>query len=550
MISNFNGNKPVQNSNNPVNNQPVGPKTLQRADYETNLGIISRDKMLSYMGAPPRFNFTFMGKTYGMSKEYSAVMKGLDNFHANYAKLNDKPVSQSGALLSDLISNLEDALKAANDYRSKHANDPAKKHRCGVMEDVGKNCEKELAQLRGIEKHAENFDASLTAGGVLKCLKHGIDHPSLLSNAHTKDQMMGDPVPLGKGALNSVSLVTYRKPNGEIEQKVLKPLSNTKGEGLGRDSAIGIPLNNLQSAQRNIASSLVAGLLGQQDMIPKPEVVIHGDTVCLEMNLAKGEDVLGERMIPCSDELNRTFRQWEADGDSLALEFTKATKIGTDDNGLAVYGQPQEVVRDLPITSEEPNSLTASLQKGLLDLQVIDLICGQVDRHQHNYFVRIEGGEAKITGIDNDTSFGTSTTSTYNFGNGTKDKVTVPWPGLPPLMSFDMFKNLMSITEGKLTETLQRSGLNDDAISVAVTRLNVVKAHAVELEVTGRVVENFEEWTFTDEESGTTMTATEYLMSVPNDSYVRQYAELRNGQIEKDLPLLQIDASKHDLGND
>ena len=202
------------------------------------------------------------------------------------------------------------------------------------------------------------------------------------------------------------------------------------------------------------------------------------------------------------------------------------------------------------MTDGEPNSLTASLQKGLLDLQVIDLICGQVDRHQHNYFVRIEGGEAKITGIDNDTCFGTRAESQYNFGDGPKEKVTVPWPGLPPLMSFDMFKNLMSITEGKLTETLQRSGLNDEAISVAVTRLNVVKSHAVELETTGRVVENFEEWTFTDQESGKTMNASEYLMSVPNDSYVRQYAELRNGQIEKDFVLLHIDPSKHDLGND
>jgi len=48
----------------------------------------------------------------------------------------------------------------------------------------------------------------------------------------------------------------------------------------------------------------------------------------------------------------------------------------------------------------------------LLSLQVLDFICGQVDRHGANYFIEMEKDEhgknviKKITGIDNDTSFG------------------------------------------------------------------------------------------------------------------------------------------------
>ena len=48
-----------------------------------------------------------------------------------------------------------------------------------------------------------------------------------------------------------------------------------------------------------------------------------------------------------------------------------------------------------------------SFQKDLSDLQVIDYLCGQTDRHAGNYYVKMDGNNmVGLTGIDNDLSFG------------------------------------------------------------------------------------------------------------------------------------------------
>ena len=52
-----------------------------------------------------------------------------------------------------------------------------------------------------------------------------------------------------------------------------------------------------------------------------------------------------------------------------------------------------------------------TIQKELTSLQVLDYICGQSDRHIHNFFLDKAGGKQykHVHGIDNDSSFSTGT---------------------------------------------------------------------------------------------------------------------------------------------
>ena len=52
--------------------------------------------------------------------------------------------------------------------------------------------------------------------------------------------------------------------------------------------------------------------------------------------------------------------------------------------------------------------ITPAMQKSLADLQVLDNLLGQVDRHTQNHMLQSDkqGRAIGVTGIDNDFSFG------------------------------------------------------------------------------------------------------------------------------------------------
>jgi hypothetical protein len=64
--------------------------------------------------------------------------------------------------------------------------------------------------------------------------------------------------------------------------------------------------------------------------------------------------------------------------------------------GKNAYGETTKAFLDI-------NYANANIQKGLSDLEVLDYITGQTDRHAGNMFVDPESG--KVTGIDNDLAF-------------------------------------------------------------------------------------------------------------------------------------------------
>ena len=67
----------------------------------------------------------------------------------------------------------------------------------------------------------------------------------------------------------------------------------------------------------------------------------------------------------------------------------------------------------------EEQEITALMENGVLkrqaaDLQALDCICGQIDRHMNNVMFQVDprtGGIVGLKGIDNDMSFGLSDTT-------------------------------------------------------------------------------------------------------------------------------------------
>lgn len=138
--------------------------------------------------------------------------------------------------------------------------------------------------------------------------------------------------------------------------------------------------NNNNIAQRNSAMSTVAEILGMGDLIARSESAVLTDG---------------------SKKYKGTF-----------MESAKGTDL--------MHCQPGDPLLSSDTTVDMES---VSLKKQLSDLQVLDYICGNIDRHVGNMLYQTHGTDSrnlrldKIQGIDNDCSFGTITTGMQRLPN-------------------------------------------------------------------------------------------------------------------------------------
>lgn len=147
---------------------------------------------------------------------------------------------------------------------------------------------------------------------------------------------------------------------GEKLGKAGTAIGMAAGEGMLKDACYD---------KRNSAMSMVADILGM------PDVIAHSENMHLVVRTKNGKKVIKGTAMAA------------ADGEDI-------TKVNSRSNFAGVSAS----------SFENP-----SLIRDISNLQVLDYICGNPDRHEKNmvYKVTPDGRVIGIQGIDNDTSFGT-----------------------------------------------------------------------------------------------------------------------------------------------
>ncbi len=118
------------------------------------------------------------------------------------------------------------------------------------------------------------------------------------------------------------------------------------------------------------------------------------------------------------------------------------------------------------------NYETYQVKKQLADLQVLDYICGNVDRHGGNMLYDVDPVTKNlkgIVGIDNDSNFGTVVK------DANKKQQRLPGVNEMRVISKDMADTIINLTEGELKSTLHGYGLSQKSIDAAWERTKQLK---------------------------------------------------------------------------
>lgn len=200
--------------------------------------------------------------------------------------------------------------------------------------------------------------------------------------------------------------------------------------------------DKINMTRRNVATSRVAELLGIGNLVAKSETAELYDE-------KTGHTIRGNLME-------------KARGSMSAKDFLAEPCNERNDNS-----------KDVKVNT------TGGFQRDLCNLQVLDVICGQIDRHEGNYFIsQNEKGELSgIQGIDNDASFGTDEAPSLAKNKGGKQraifdiktgKMTLPY------MDKNLAERIKQLDPDMLRFAL-KDLLKNEEIEAAVKRLEHTK---------------------------------------------------------------------------
>lgn len=202
---------------------------------------------------------------------------------------------------------------------------------------------------------------------------------------------------------------------------------------------------NVNMSRRNVATSRVAELVGMGNLIAKSE------------------------LATIKDDKNNSFT-------GITMERAKGTSsAGAVANKEKTSGKPNQ-------NKEEGYQLrtgvTGGFQRDLCNLQLLDCICGQVDRHTNNYIVtqNEEGDMTGLQGIDNDAAFGLNEDNKFaNVARSTRSVVNRETGLLTLPYIDDAAAKRIEALDGSALEYCLADLLTPEEIKAAISRLNKIK---------------------------------------------------------------------------
>lgn len=208
-------------------------------------------------------------------------------------------------------------------------------------------------------------------------------------------------------------------------------------------------------------------LLDFSSQLPTVSINILYNKVALNLNNLERIDVRNSAMsavatlikVPNLVAKSRNLVVYDETGKKITegtfMEFAK----GKDIMNLA----PVDEMRLMTAENYE----NYQIKKQLADLQILDYICGNVDRHAGNMLYDIDPATRNlksIVGIDNDSSFG------KNVPGPNRSSVRLPSINGMRVISEDMANRIQDLTEGELRSTLHGYGLSEKSIDAAWER--------------------------------------------------------------------------------
>lgn len=241
-----------------------------------------------------------------------------------------------------------------------------------------------------LAKHTDNL-LSLDKDYLLDALEHTINMNTVVEakmrgipteqlQTAVSDDILESHKVLGQGAANTVDLCVYHGKDGEDVKLVFKPEVAAR-HGLAHllASQLGYT-NNTRVMQLNIAANYSAESIGCENTIARSRIGSYRGRFGLFMEAAPGA----------------TFKNIKKNVDAKCGINSKGEEFSFNDTC--------RILRKKGLYS----AMRANLMQELSRLEWADILSGQVDRHGDNYLVSIntDTGAVKVTGIDNDASFG------------------------------------------------------------------------------------------------------------------------------------------------
>ena len=303
------------------------------------------------------------------------------------------------------------------------------------------NIETEYQKAIAKAKEFCNEAGKKALGGMLNKIK-----TSLSGLKNYVEESKRDDLALATAAVNA----NPKKAHGwskELLKSYKVPVKNVP------DKALAV-LDDFFASQKKSASNQV----GLNDLKLKNGVRLDNRNSAM----SAVADLLGTPRLLARSTPMRFLEEDGRESEGTFMEYADGVDLqrsGTDNR------KPYAQVADEPfIESDNP------LIKQLSDMQVLDYLCGNVDRHGANLVYQIDqaGKIIGVQGIDNDSSFG-------RFSDQ-KEKVNRMY-GLDQMgvMSAGMAEKLENLTPEMLKLSLRGYGLEKEDVEAACKRLNDVK---------------------------------------------------------------------------
>lgn len=311
------------------------------------------------------------------------------------------------------------------------------------------------------------------------------------------------------GNFNAVAKITYKNGKEVIYQRAAEEqpeLPPPAGEGI----QTGIPRDHTRYPHRAVATYKLAELLktDEHSLVPKTHFGLHKGQLGMVMDLAPGKEPIAEKAIPLqSNSLlpipghnNITLKdQIDAYINMAKSMYNHPTKIFINARDLAKADGITDLKLPLKPNGDFDTSQCSAVyqkqerynihfedpvfQRQTNQLQLLDFLCAQIDRHARNYFVDIDAKNRQVKGvyaIDNDQAFGKKI-ETAN------DYTSYRWAlELPPIVDKAMAAKINALDKQALDDALGDL-LTGEEMDALVARLDVLKNHINSLPADRRI---------------------------------------------------------------